>query len=445
MKRAAKPKPEPVQTFQVSYPLYTVASLIFISGASLGIILDVESGRLPTILNTTIGFLFLVGIFALGAFGKMRRSDALGASFLVTAVVWILESFFTPSSDLNRLINFLSNLVVLSSLLAAAGLMLNKIVSLFLGALLLVYLFFLGRPLTAPFPELEYYLYFFIFIISGLCFVIFYSRSQLERAVERSLQASRQEEERANLQVPAAVRYFETDRVPGQVEAADPSAVLGIEIAVERSDIVVGEIASGLLHLCSTRHSGLPEIGGPESLLANYYLPLRRGTKAEPALLDLRQILDDAVEVAVASQKSHSNLFQVRVMTRYAEDLQPIRLLQHELFFALFAILQTGFESVRERRIQSPNEFMPRVELEITRDDSAVLLQIRGNCFGNIVEFNERPPQNALSGKQGEFGTRQVLRRTHQILTVQHRGTFKVTPGSGEDTGIRITLPSTDG
>lgn len=171
------------QSLLVSRALFIVLSLVFLLGVSLALILDIQNGYLPTIINTLLAFVAILTAFILGASGKTSRNLALGIMVYACGIAWIAETLVGNHPGTALPINFLSNLVILISLLAGGGFLVAKSISLALGIALLVYIVAVGAPLVASFPEIEYYLFFFVFNIAGLTFIVFYYRYQLEQVI----------------------------------------------------------------------------------------------------------------------------------------------------------------------------------------------------------------------------------------------------------------------
>ena len=461
------------QSFQVSRSLFVVFSVIFLTGVSLALVLDVQTGRIPTIINTVIGFIVILTALVLGSVGRVSRNLALGIMVYGSGFVWIAESFITNHVGTAEPINFLSNLVVVTALLAAGGIMVSKAASLGLGGALIVYIIGFGSPIARSFPELEYYLYFFVFVVIGLIFIVFYYRLQLENVVldlhstREVLQARKDHLEETSQSTDLSLRKLQAAHQ--SLAGTDKYATLGAltagiaqEIQVPVSAVraeqraIKDHVAALRNHLetLKSKDGYVDEVlrdienaahrsnlqSGHAVKLVDEMIHQRTGNAAEDQ--DVNELVQEAAVLAYNGMRIQEPSFLADLQYDFDEAAGSVKAVRHDLVRVLSHLLNNAFYAVHQRRLLEPGRgFQPMVRLKTRRGSQDLQISVEDNGTGIPEQIKDKIFEPFFSSKPTGKGTGLGLSIAREIISELYKGSLSVESSRGSLTRFTVALP----
>jgi two-component system NtrC family sensor kinase len=166
-----------------------------------------------------------------------------------------------------------------------------------------------------------------------------------------------------------------------------------------------------------------------------------RGKSGEPEIVDLKNLLSDAVNLAYHALRAQDRSFNARIVTRFDPDTGAIRAIPQDISRVFLNIVNNAFYAVWERKKMEGDAFQPEVVLSTRSLDGSVEIRVRDNGQGISPEVQSKIFNPFFTTKPAGAGTGLGLSLSHEIVVRGHNGTLRAESIPGMSTEFIVTLP----
>jgi two-component system, NtrC family, sensor kinase len=172
-----------------------------------------------------------------------------------------------------------------------------------------------------------------------------------------------------------------------------------------------------------------------------------RGKSGEPEIVDMKNLLSDALNLAYHAMRAQDRLFNLRIETEFDAETGSIRAVPQEISRVFLNIVNNAFYSVWERKKGEEN-FQPEVRVVTRNLGEAVEIRVRDNGSGIPEDLLGKIFNPFFTTKPAGAGTGLGLSLSHDIVVRGHHGTIRAESNPGMSasppepcTEFIVTLP----
>jgi signal transduction histidine kinase len=166
-----------------------------------------------------------------------------------------------------------------------------------------------------------------------------------------------------------------------------------------------------------------------------------RGKSGEPELVDLKNLLSDALNLAYHAMRAQDRRFNLRIETNFDPETGSIRAVPQEISRVFLNILNNAFYAVWDKVKTAGDSFRPEVSVT-TRDlGESVEIRVRDNGPGIPPQVLAKIFNPFFTTKPAGAGTGLGLSLSHDIVVRGHHGTMRAESDPGMSADFIVTLP----
>jgi two-component system NtrC family sensor kinase len=172
-----------------------------------------------------------------------------------------------------------------------------------------------------------------------------------------------------------------------------------------------------------------------------------RGKSGEPEIVDMKNLLSDALNLAYHAMRAQDRLFNLRIETEFDAETGSIRAVPQEISRVFLNIINNAFYSVWERK-KEENAFQPEIKVVTRNMGEALEIRVRDNGSGIPADVLGKVFNPFFTTKPAGAGTGLGLSLSHDIIVRGHHGTIRAESNRGLSTSppercteFIVTLP----
>ncbi|WP_449418330.1 trifunctional serine/threonine-protein kinase/ATP-binding protein/sensor histidine kinase [Phormidium nigroviride] len=158
-------------------------------------------------------------------------------------------------------------------------------------------------------------------------------------------------------------------------------------------------------------------------------------------LIDLNQLLAQAVDLAYHSRRAKDNRFNLMIETNYDTTIGQLQLIASDLSRAFINLIDNACYAVHTKKQELGDSFNPTVSVKTRNRGETVEISIADNGSGIESELQDKIFNPFFTTKSAGEGTGLGLSLTHDIIVGQHRGSIQLETELGRGTKFIICLP----
>lgn len=221
------------------------------------------------------------------------------------------------------------------------------------------------------------------------------------------------------------------------------------ELVGEIKEILVqsgsGAIASGdLTNLFSQLEQYVEKIdehGKRADRIVRGMLMHSRGKSGEPELVDLKNLLSDALNLAYHAMRAQDRRFNLRIETDFDPATGAIRAVPQEISRVFLNIINNAFYAVWEKTKSEEATFRPEVKVVTCSLGDSVEIRVQDNGPGIPPPVLAKIFNPFFTTKPAGAGTGLGLSLSHDIVVRGHHGTIRAESNPGMSAEFIVTLP----
>ena len=167
-----------------------------------------------------------------------------------------------------------------------------------------------------------------------------------------------------------------------------------------------------------------------------------RGSSAERRMVDLNELIDEALNLAYHGARAQDQSFNVTLERDFGAGIAPIEVNPQDMTRVFLNLFSNGFYAAT-RRVQTGAEsgFVPTLKVTTIDAGDAVEIRVWDNGTGIPAEIRDKLFQPFFTTKPTGEGTGLGLSITYDIVTKAHAGSIAVDSKVGEYSKFTIRLP----
>jgi signal transduction histidine kinase len=303
--------------------------------------------------------------------------------------------------------------------------------------------------------------------VPGGGFVLIYADITERKRNEEALRAARDAAEEASRTIEAAYRDLKAAQANliqaekmaslGQLTAGiaheiknplnfvNNFAELSGDLLDELNDAVAGNRQAEIDELRGTLQGNLAKIaehGKRADGIVRAMLEHSRGSSGERRIVDLNELIDDALNLAYHGARAQDQSFNITLERDFAEGIAPIELAPQDMTRVFLNLFSNGFYAATRRAREGADAgFVPTLKVTTRDAGDTVEVRVRDNGTGVSDDIKDKLFQPFFTTKPTGEGTGLGLSITYDIVTQQHGGSITVDSKAGEYSEFTIRLP----
>ncbi len=215
---------------------------------------------------------------------------------------------------------------------------------------------------------------------------------------------------------------------------------LAAEIAELKKDLPADKAAEveGLLHSLQMNAAKIGEHGKRADSIVKNMLEHSKVGEGERASIDLNELLDEYVTLAVHGLEARNPGLEVHVERSYDEAVGQVDVVPQDIGRVFMNLLSNAFDVLKEH---GANKGAPTVYVYSLRRDNHVEIRVRDNGPGIPDKVKARVFEPFFTTKPTGSGTGLGLSMSYDIVTKGHGGTLDVESAEGEGSTFTVRLP----
>ncbi len=209
----------------------------------------------------------------------------------------------------------------------------------------------------------------------------------------------------------------------------------------EKLDTEATESITDIIDILHTNVSKIEHHGKrAEKIVANMLLHARSG-EHNWKNSNLKELLDEVVNLAYHGIRAKDTCFNVIFDTDYDESIGQIKVVPEDISRAFLNIISNACYAVQQKQKELDTGFTPVIKIRTKNQGEQVEISIRDNGLGMTPEVRERIFEHFFTTKPTGEGTGLGLSLGYEIIVQQHQGTLDVQSQPGDYAEFIITLP----
>ena len=173
-----------------------------------------------------------------------------------------------------------------------------------------------------------------------------------------------------------------------------------------------------------------------------------RGERGTPEMVDIHQLLDDALNLSFHGMRSRYPGFDVSMQKQYDKAVPHVELISQSMSRVFFNIFGNAFDAVVKAKDDHGNEdYKPSISVQTIfqtaspKQGGRVEIRIRDNGHGVPENLQRKIFEPFFTTKPAGQGTGLGLSISHEIIAIEHGGELLCHSRDGEGTAFIIRLP----
>jgi signal transduction histidine kinase len=166
-----------------------------------------------------------------------------------------------------------------------------------------------------------------------------------------------------------------------------------------------------------------------------------RGKSGDPELVDLKNLLSDALNLAYHAMRAQDRAFNLRIETEFDPATGSIRAIPQEISRVFLNIVNNAFYAVWEKTKSADAAFRPEVRVVTRSLGDSVEIRVQDNGPGIPPPVLAKIFNPFFTTKPAGAGTGLGLSLSHDIVVRGHHGTIRAESNPGMSAEFIVTLP----
>jgi len=166
-----------------------------------------------------------------------------------------------------------------------------------------------------------------------------------------------------------------------------------------------------------------------------------RGKSGDPELVDLKNLLSDALNLAYHAMRAQDRRFNLRIETEFDPATGSIRAIPQEISRVFLNIVNNAFYAVWEKTKTADADYRPEVRVVTRSLGDSVEIRVQDNGPGIPPPLLAKIFNPFFTTKPAGAGTGLGLSLSHDIVVRGHHGTIRAESNPGMSTEFIVTLP----
>ncbi len=166
-----------------------------------------------------------------------------------------------------------------------------------------------------------------------------------------------------------------------------------------------------------------------------------RGNSTEKQATDINSLLKEYINLAYLGRRAHNQDFNVKIRTKYAEDLPKLNVASQNLSRVFLNLIDNALYEAFEMKEKLGDGFIPFVDIKTINDTDSIEIVVKDNGKGIKKENWNKIFSPFFTTKPPGKGTGLALSISYDIVTKEHQGELTFTSVENEFTEFRIKLP----
>ena len=167
-----------------------------------------------------------------------------------------------------------------------------------------------------------------------------------------------------------------------------------------------------------------------------------RGQTSQPETVDLNTLVRETVQLAYQGARANNSSFNVALEEDYAADLEPMKVLPHELSRVILNLVNNAGYATDQKARRVGSDFAPTVRIRTLQCEDEVEIHVGDNGDGIPSDVMEKIFTPFYTTKPAGEGTGLGLSMSYDIVVQAHGGDFRVESTPGEGTLFIVSLPA---
>ncbi|AHC15957.1 sensor histidine kinase [Salinispira pacifica] len=482
MKQRGKTQSSLIQeSFEIAPILYYGGLLIIGVGGTYGLIVDALAGKTVSVINNAITLAILIVSFLLVITKRSDRNNGLGLVMYATMYTFLSEIFRVLGDPALLENQIYSSLVMTVSLIAIAGFVVSKYVSIAVSVITLGFVGFFVYSYGSPLLQTR--MVYFSLAIVGLNYMIVFYRVQLERLVKNlhiSREAEREERQKATtLQQKAEKALEQLQSAQKKIIVQEKMASLGAltagiaheiknplnfvtnfsESSVDLMDELKAHLGKLTPHLekddredveylldeLEKNMKDINEHGKRGDRIVKNMLMHSRGGNNSFSREDLNILIEECVHLAYHGMRAQDQSFKCDIDMKLSPEAPHIDMIRADLSRVLLNLMNNGFYSAYQKYSEDGSgEFHPQLSVSsalVSPEEVRIIIEDNGK--GIPADILEKIFTPFFTTKPTGKGTGLGLSISFEIIRDEHGGHMDVESEEGSFARFTIDLPVT--
>ena len=167
-----------------------------------------------------------------------------------------------------------------------------------------------------------------------------------------------------------------------------------------------------------------------------------RGGKGEIESTDINQLVKENLNLAYHGFRGLHNSFNMDIKETYDPELKPVEVIPQDMSRVFLNIFGNAIYALNEKREQTPENYLPSLEVKTESGEKNVRISIRDNGPGIPADIRKEVFTPFFTTKpQTKGNTGLGLSLSYDIVVQGHHGKLELESEEGEYTEFNISLP----
>lgn len=177
-----------------------------------------------------------------------------------------------------------------------------------------------------------------------------------------------------------------------------------------------------------------------DNIVASMLMHSRMGN-TQRVSSNVNLIIDEAIGVALLSERTKDEKFTCNIKKKYAENIPMISLIHQDFSLVMMNLFYNSFYAINQKKLTSNTQYEPLVTVETKTFNNQVYISVKDNGIGIADEIKDSIFQPFFTTKPTGEGTGLGLSLSYDIITGGHNGSVAVNTDVKGETEFIIALP----
>jgi signal transduction histidine kinase len=165
-----------------------------------------------------------------------------------------------------------------------------------------------------------------------------------------------------------------------------------------------------------------------------------RASSGQKELTDINALADEYLRLSYQGLKARDKSFNSSIKTDFDGSIGKINIIPQDISRVLLNLYNNAFYAVKEKELQSPNEYKPNVLVTTRRANGMVEITVKDNGNGIPENIRQKIFQPFFTTKPAGQGTGLGLSLSYDIIKAQG-GEIKLSSENGKGSEFTVCLP----